>query len=354
MYSQPSSQAPAVAIVVLNWNGWQDTIECLDSLFRMDYPRFQVIVCDAGSTDGSLERIKAWAQGDLEFSSPIHSPIYKLETPPLPKPIPFTAYEWSSLEHDKPAGATSSLVLIQMDVNLGFAGGNNVGLRYALAQDLFQYIWVLNNDTVVHPQSLSMLVERVQRDPSIGNCGSTIFYYFRPHKIQTLGGNTYNKWLAVSKYIGAEKEPVNVAEIREERIEKQMNMVYGCAMFVSIAMLREVGLLSEDYFLFSEEIDWAERMKDRFKLGYAAKSIIYHKRGQSTGNQANPKERTAQADYYNIRSRLLFTKKYYPWALLSVNLGLLGVIFNRLRRGQFDRANTVFKIIYEILIFPKK
>ena len=340
---------PAIAIIILNYNGWKDTIECLESVFHIHYPRYQVVVCDAGSTDQSLKHIIDWADGKVQNSWEEGNPLRSLVWPPFTKPIPYKILQPTSNRSDNKSYDTHPLILIEIGTNLGFGGGNNVGLRYVLDQDTFNYVWILNNDTVVHPNSLDELVARSRKFTNLGLCGSTIFYYFHPEEIQTMGGNTYNKWLAVSKVIRPKKSIMDINKIDENDIELRMDMVHGSAMFASVPMIRDVGLLNEEYFLFSEEIDWAARMRGKYALGYAAKSIVYHKRGHSTGNLVDPMERSLQSDYYNIRSRILFTKKFYPWFLPIVFLGLFGVIFNRLRRKQYDRAKMIFQLMFSHL-----
>src|ERR1700694_2988487 len=115
-------------VILLNWNGWKDTIECLESVFRLNSPDFRVVVCDNASADGSLEKIKQWARGELpaESANPLLS---HLTLPPFPKPI---LYCELTREEAESGTATHScpLTLIQNGANVGFAAGNNVGLRY--------------------------------------------------------------------------------------------------------------------------------------------------------------------------------------------------------------------------------
>ena len=142
---------PKVAIIILNWNGWKDTIECLESVFRNTYPNYQVIIVDNGSTDGSMGKIKKWAEGKQEILTPKpNHPLYHLSHPPVKKPIPYIYYtreeaekggnfkleekitkEWQKQRklNSKELNTTSSypLIFIQTGENLGCAGGNNGG-----------------------------------------------------------------------------------------------------------------------------------------------------------------------------------------------------------------------------------
>jgi hypothetical protein len=235
------------------------------------------------------------------------------------------------------------LFLIRNDENLGFAGGNNVGLRYVLARGDADYCWLLNNDTVVEPDALTHLVARMQQKTNIGICGSTIRLYHERTRIQALGGGHYFRWIGLPWHYGRFtrwRKNVNLL-----RAESRMNYVEGASMLVSRQFLDEVGLLCEDYFLYFEEADWSIRAKGRFLLGYASQSIVYHKVGGSIGTRSNPAKKSYTCDYYNIRNRLLFTRRFYPAALPTVGLVLVGEILLRLCMGKWDRAAMIFRLL---------
>lgn len=336
-----------ICILILNWNNWQDTIECLESLQLLDYPSFEVIVVDNASTDGSIEKIKSWAEGKLPIISKFIE--YSLDNKPLEVVYNDrkTAEGGGESEKEKKLASlppNKKLVLIQTGANLGFAGGNNVGIKYALAKDDFDYIWILNNDTVVAPDSLTYMVERMQEDEKIGICGSTLLYYHQPDTIQALGGK-YNKWLGLPNHIGEGLKKTDLSFKSQNEVEKDLEYVVGASMLVSKEFIQDIGLMCEDYFLYFEELDWATRAKDKYKLGYAAKSIIYHKEGATIGSSSQPKERSYISDYYGIKNRLLFTKKFYPKKLPFVYIGLIVTVINRIRRRQWDRAKMVVGIV---------
>jgi len=167
---------PKVYIIILNYNNWADTIECLESVLRNDYPNYQVIVVDNNSSNNSMEYIKAWAEGKLDvWVNPKH-PLRYLSFPPVKKPIPYVHYTREEAENggnkfleDKlkenlPEGITTKypMIFIQTGENLGFAGGNNVGIRYAFSKNDFEYIWFLNNDTVIEKDALFKLVQKFE------------------------------------------------------------------------------------------------------------------------------------------------------------------------------------------------
>jgi hypothetical protein len=321
-----------VYVVILNWNGWQDTLACLDSVFANAYRQYTVIVCDNGSEDGSLEHIKQWAEENLVTRRYV-------------KPIACVEYTREQAECGGLSGEEPSLVLIQTGSNLGFAGGNNVALRYALSRDKFAYVWLLNNDTIVTENALAHLVKRMNEKPGVGLCGSTLLYYDRPNLVQALGGAVYNKWLGMPRHIGANQLFREDIVYDNRTVEGKMQYVVGASMFVSKSFLLDIGLLNEEYFLYFEELDWAVRAKGRYSLGYAANSIVYHKEGSSVGSSHNGQERSWLSDYYGIRNRLLFTRKYYPEALVTVYIGLVATVVNRIRRRQYDRVKMIWQIV---------
>jgi hypothetical protein len=332
-----------VYILLVNWNGWGDTIECLESVMRLEGVQFRVIVCDNDSNDDSLKHIRDWAEGSLNAYVPAASPINRLSSPPIPKPVHWVEYDRKMAEAGGDSTINPSLILIQTGANLGFAGGNNVGLRYALAREDFDYVWLLNNDTVVEPQALEAMLTRMESDPSVGICGSTLLRYNTPAKVQVRGGGYYCKWLGLPWHLGqlgCDDETVDV-----KRVERWMNYVVGASMLVSRRFLDDVGLLAEDYFLFFEETDWVQRAKGRYSLAYANNSKVFHKVGKSVGTSSNPREKSLICDYYSIRNRLMFTRRYFRGALPTVYLTLFFAILVRLFVGRLENAAMIWRIL---------
>lgn len=290
---------PKVYIVILNWNGWRDTVECLNSLEDLDYSNYEIVVVDNASTDDSVKKIR--------------------ERYP-------------------------QLTILESDFNRGFSGGNNIGIRHALKQEA-DYVWLLNNDTVVDRKALTALVERMEEDPEIGICGSKLIYYHKPDTIQALAGGRYNRWLGISRHIGEGGDANHDFNVQE--IENKLAYIVGASMLVSNEFVKEVGLLCEDYFLYYEEIDWAVRAKNRYRLGFAKESVVFHKVGASI-QKDNPNKsiKSRLADYYQIKNRLKFTWNHYPGLILTVYISVLGAIFNRMLRGQWDRIPMVLKLLF--------
>ncbi|RMF44039.1 MAG: glycosyltransferase, partial [Deltaproteobacteria bacterium] len=280
------------AIIIVNFNGWRDSIGCLESVFRMS-GNWRVILCDNGSRGGDLDRIEAWARGALDFTPDYPPGLPELVAPAVPKPVPCLRLTREEAEAPTPADPHPDLVLVDCGANLGFAGANNVGLRYALARNEFDSFWLLNNDTRVHRDALLAMLRRLEQLPDAGICGSTLLYFNRPSKVQARGGAWYCPWIGLPWHLGRERSvdrPFSALSC-----ERRMSYVVGASMLVTRRFVREVGLMNEGYFLYFEELDWALRGK-RFRLAYAPESRVYHRVGASVGSSSHPARKSDVSD----------------------------------------------------------
>lgn len=318
---------PKVYIIILNWNGWKDTIECLESVFSLKYKFYQVVVCDNNSNDNSMDKIKEWAEGKIEAD--VSCLLSGMKCHKINKPIKYK-------EIDKIHNGTfikEKLVLIQIEINMGFAFGNNIGIFFALNQGDAEYIWILNNDTVVDNAALYELVNKMKKNDNVGICGSKLIYYDNPQKIQALGGK-YNKFFGRSRHV-----------VDESKIDN-IDYVVGASMLVSKSFINEVGYMDESYFLYFEEIDWALRAKYKYKLLVSLKSIVYHKEGSSTGSKEGG-EISKLSDYYSIRNRIIITKRYFKRFLPFVYIGILKRLFYYLIKLDISRIKNLLNAILD-------
>ncbi|HEY2817055.1 MAG TPA: glycosyltransferase family 2 protein [Casimicrobiaceae bacterium] len=333
---------PKVGIIVLNWNNWRDTLECLESVYRLDYPAVDVIVCDNASTDESVTMIRRWAAGTvLSSTCSADARLRALTNAPVQKPLPVaTMEEGQAIEFE--ATPSIALTILRLGRNGGYAAGNNAGLRLAQSRGA-KLFWILNNDTVVTPAALSALVERTQADRSIGLCGSLLLFYGEPDRVQAAGGAVYRRFTAIPEILGAGQAPDTLPS--PERIEKRMSYVVGASLLATAEFVDAVGPMCEDYFLYFEELDWVMRSQGRFRLGFAPQSVVYHKEGASAGSDANWRTRSAISDLCAVRSRLLITRRfflpYYPVVFATI----VAAFFRRLLRGQPERARQVLRIL---------
>jgi len=314
---------PRVYVIILNWNGWRDTLACLESVLRLDYENLCVIVCDNGSTDDSVTHILNWAKAQLPSRTkgrPLMSCMVMVDAPVTARIGPM------------PDG---NLILLQNHENLGFAGGNNAGLKFALARGDFDYAWLLNNDTVVEPSSLTYLVEKMQSSRSAGICGSTLLYGHDPGR--QVRGAVYSKWFARTRLCGSPTS--GHTRVDEDAYARKIDYVVGASMLVRRAFLQEIGLMSEEYFLYFEELDWMLRARPNYGFAHASRSVVHHKGGAATG--ATRITKSVIGEYYGTRSRILFTRKFYPYALPTVVLAILVGALTQVLRGRFKIALTI-------------
>lgn len=274
-----------VHVVIVNWNGWADTVECLESLYRLDREDVSIAVCDNGSTDGSVGRLAEWLAGH-------------------PGPV----------------------TIVENGTNLGFAGGCNAGIARALSDPGCHYVWLLNNDTVVAQGALTALVALMEAEPDIAICGSTLLFHHRPELVQGLGG-WFSPWIGRGGHLGhnctADDLPDRAA------IEAQLDYVIGASMLVRRAVFERTSGLREDYFLYYEELDLARRLVSGERQAWAPASLVYHKEGRSIGtaSQGRPSDTSR---YYLQVNLLRFYRRHYPW--------LLPIAFARLAREATQAA----------------
>lgn len=329
----PSSSA----IIIVNWNAWQDTIQCIQSCSQLAEFSASIIVVDNGSTDGSMQRLVEWVEGSKTMPSGSDQNHSLMDFPKSIFGFVTKGSEQALNNLIQEQGLQEKgLYIVAGPSNLGFAGGVNVGLSLALADPKVEFCWLLNNDTKVDSQALTSLLSHMNKHPNVGICGSTLLYMDRPQLIQAVGGE-FNPWLASSKHcLGHQTySPALCATFDTSLID----YVVGASMFIRHAVLDRIGFLNEEYFLYCEEIDFATRMKlqmPEMTLGYEPASLVYHKEGVSTG--ANNHQKRAyrySSDFFFITSRLKFTHRFYPAKYWVVRSSMLLVAFNRLRRKQW-------------------
>lgn len=289
---------PKVVIIILNWNGWEDTVECLESLYQIDYPDYEVILVDNGSTNSSIRQIKEYANGMINTKS--NYCTYDSSN----KPIKVLEYSEEEIElsHSYGKWTKSSfgrkLIILKNKKNYGFSEGNNIGIRFALKNINFRYILLLNNDTVVEKNFLYELVITGEKSQENGIIGSKILYYYNPSIIQFNGKCINYKNLFLSRYTHPKKTAHGC----------ESNTVKGCSMLIKKNVIKNIGALDPDYFAYGEEEDYCIRaMRAGYKIIYSPTSKVYHKGGGSTGGGFN--KITA---FLRIRNIILLYRKNFP------------------------------------------
>jgi hypothetical protein len=264
------SKTPLVYIVILNWNGWKDTLACVESCRKLAYDNFHIVIIDNGSVDGSEHILR---------------------------------------------NALPNIELIQSGSNLGFAGGNNIGIHVALKHTA-QYIWLLNNDTTVEIAALKALVEAAEKYPGAGIIGSKIFTYSDSNRLWFAGGFWRVAKLLLKIRGEGEEDRGQYDQLRE------VDFITGCSLLIRASAVLDIGLLDERYFLYWEDTDWnARAAKHNWQILYAPGSIVRHKVSSSF------KRKTYEQAYYYLRNKLLFFERHAPLLLPLVLLfGLLGAL----------------------------
>jgi len=294
-----SPTAAPVGIVILNWNGHDVLQDCLRSIFAMRYPCFQVIVVDNGSTDGTTKM----------------------------------------LERDYP-----SVLRIENTVNLGFAAGNNQGIRVALERGN-EYVFVLNNDTILDPDCLTRLVQRAQSDSQIAAVSPKI-YFAQPPDWLWFAGGTFNYWTGRNGHVGYKKSDTGSWNAAEE-----VEFISGCALLASRTAWQNIGGFDELLFTYSEDVDWSLRVrKAGFKLFYEPRAVVWHRESFSTvRNGWQPIQL-----YYCTRNPMVVMWKQGRWWHWATFLPFhVALSFKRMLQAlsRYDRASIV-KIVEGFRDFP--
>ena len=244
-----SEEQLLVYIGVVNWNGWQYTVRCLDSLRLLDYANYRVVVVDNGSSDGSPERIRA-AHPDTE--------------------------------------------LVEAGRNLGFAGGANIGIKLALDRGA-GYVWVLNNDIEVEPATLSSLTIVARSQPGVGVIGAAVWQPATGNSEATMATEAF-RWRGEYRLPDPCPEPSSASPAPAHSVDD----VAGSSSLLDAAMLRQIGLFEERFFHYSDDVELCARAcRFGWTVMHACHAKIWHVVGGTVPTTG------AQAQYYFVRNLLL-------------------------------------------------
>ena len=290
---------PKIAIIIINWNTYQLTFNCLKSLKACTYKNKTIFLVDNGSKDGSGDKIA------LEFPD---------------------------------------INFIKNEINEGFTGANNKALKVILKQN-FDYVLLLNNDTEVKPNFLSLLEARMDSDQNLAATQPLILDFPNKNTIWN-GGGSFNSFFGLSKtrYNGLIYKP-------QLKIETFTEWISGCCILVKIEVIKEVGLLDNRFFAYFEDVDWSIRMtKLGYKLGVVPKSIIYHQSSGSTkmNNTSNEGNLSPYAHYLNVRNHIYLIKKHTfffnsfgCWIYQILKITSYSIYF--ILRGRFGKFKMVWR-----------
>jgi hypothetical protein len=276
-----------VAVAIVGYNNTADIQKCIGALAKSTYPDLEVVICENGND---------------------HS--YRALQDALP----------SSLTAGQP------ITLLKSPANNGYASGINQCIAASLSADAW---WVLNPDTEPTPGALAALVRRLEQGDVQAVGGSL---YFPDGRVQSYGG-IWRSWLARAVSIGSGSALRTVPDTA--KIEREQNYLSGASMLVSREFIQRAGLMSEEFFLYCEEVDWCLRAAQKgVRLGFAAEATVLHKQGTSTGRSTSLKGRSKLSVYLDERNKLLVTKTHYPFRFPIASVAALLLIAARyLRKG---------------------
>lgn len=327
------AQKNTVCCIIVNWNTPGFTQSCLDSLKSQVPPLDTIIVCDNASTDDSNTQICAWARQVFPEKNAVRE---------------LTARAVDSGNFPQKQGPPK-FVFIQNSSNQGFARGNNLGIKWALAQKIYSYIWLLNPDTFLEKGALHALLLCGESRQSVGIWGSTVCLAHQPDTLQCAAGYTYTAWSSVIRpFLGG----VSLKPALKTPVEPSLGYIFGASMFIKTRLLQEIGYLSEAYFLFYEELDLCSRARQAgYELGWCRQSIVYHHGGTGFESQTEADDaELCKITYHETLSTFIFTRKFYPHLLpLVLLIRVTGKFFCLAPRRQTGLMRPVLRACRDFL-----
>jgi GT2 family glycosyltransferase len=293
----PPAACPLIICVIVNFNGWRDTLNCLASLSQQDYPRLEVIVIDNGSADGSAARI-------------------------------CEAHPW--------------VTLIETGRNLGFPAGCNAGIRAGYARGA-EFLWCLNNDTIAPPDTASLLAATALAHPEAGAIGSILYYMHDPSQVQAWGGGKVSLW---SGFVSHFTQP--------QPFTASTTFFTGASILVPRKICEEVGILFEGFFMYCDDSDLCIRLhRAGYPLVVAEGTAILHKEGGSSPR------RSPLIDQFATTANLRLLQRHGRLPAVAMGVYLFLRLLNRASRGEWANFAAVLRgtILYQRekhLTFPER
>ena len=339
---------PNITIIILNWNGWEDTLECLESVYQCTYQNYHVLLVDNASEDDSLSKIREYCNGNLSVESNYID--YNHKNKPI-ELIDLNLEDSKNYPTFDQHGPDNKLFLIKNDKNYGFAEGNNIAMKWVIENFKSEYLLLLNNDTVINKKFLNPLIDAAEKNENIGFAGPKIYSYNsdKVSNVISFAGGELNLMKCQPKPLG-----VNSLDNGKYNTLKIVDYAEGSCLLVKTDMIGKIGFLNSEYFTYWEEIDWCVRGKSEgYNTIYVPQSMIWHKGYSSDLN--------ARSIYMMIKNRFLFMKNnlkgyqiiiaviyyyfYYYW-ILFFSFGILHKNRNKLAalfRGSIEGTKKLFK-----------
>jgi len=295
--SKEMEKQTRLSIIILNWNGWLDTIECLESVLKSSYQDYTILLIDNFSQDDSIHRIREWINGNQSEKIKTNFPEYVM--PCTPKPLSYLEVELKNgtLSEALPSDIPR-IIFIKSDENLGFAIANNVGINLAINTLKSSYVFLLNNDTVIPVEAIGNAIEIFDNNSGIGVVQSVQYSYYNKNQLVHAGGDI--KFWGQYKYY----RQIKPCEI------KKIQFASGCALFIRASVITKYGALSEKFFFGEEDFEFSLRMKkNHVNIVCPAESVVYHKISVSSKKIMENFPRSVVI--YSL-NRIINMKDYYP------------------------------------------
>lgn len=291
-----------ISIILINYNSWKDTIECINSIIHSKYNNFNVIIVDNCSNNDSVVQLEEYLSGKEKI---INSISYINKEKYLTcecKDGEFFDFKGKELDFNR------RIFLIKNNKNEGFSKGNNIGFRFSDKYLKNDYFWVLNNDVIIDENTMTELINTSEKSYNSNFIGATIIEYYNRDRIQCTCGGKYNVITTVSKAQNKGKKISKILKLREKS-----NFISGCSIFGSKKIFKKVNFFSEDYFLYFEELDLMKKaIQNGIGKEWSRNAIIYHKEGNSIGSKNIKRKKSELSEYYSDISCLIYNKKFYP------------------------------------------
>lgn len=326
------------AIVIVNWNGWEDTVRCIAACGHLEGFEGAVLVVDNGSTDGSFDQLVAWCRGEFDVpSTSSDTQIAALEQrPAIPLNLVVAGEAMKVAERIRCDGLVSrGLYIVRSEDNRGFGGGNNVGLRLAILDPGCQLFWLLNSDAIPESDALKALESVCLPISQPFVFGSVLLNYNEPLTVQALGSSVSFLTLKTTHLLA--NAALNVLDSYDA--VQPIGAPIGAAMMINRSYIERFGMFDERMFLYYEEQDFVSRLPDR-KSFVCTRSRVYHKGGQSGNKWVSVAARSVKADYEFLKSRAILARKIgglTAWMSLWATVFSLG---RRLAVGRIDLAKS--------------
>ena len=303
-----------VYIIVLNYNGYSDTINCIRSIQKSIYTYYQIIVVDNNSDDNSLNEIINY----LDSYTLTHNLLDE--------------YSMNNNQN-----INKDVIIIKSNKNSGYGYGNNIGMRYAIKNQDCDYLWILNNDNIIDEKSLMQLVKNSNNNTVYGN---KILKYKNSKLIDSIGGKL-NSYLLTSSH--------NFSNMLDSKVKKKidyLDYIHGASIFFHRNIIDSIGYFDESYFMYYEDVEFSLRAKNSgYKLDINQDCVVYH---NIDYKKYKNKDINLLKNVYSVINRARLGKKYFKNKIIFIYIGIILSFLKRIITFRFKEAYLIINYLYKI------